>query len=691
MSYGQYLATKLKKIVGASVLLSLLSLAVWPALSSRADTPRFNGLVGDHELFTGRNISAVPPQVVPRDPVVGTVGDEFLGVIYYHNIIEGTVARNTTITVAAPKQTTNKVAFFEAAISADNAETVTDTILPDGTVVGRPGLTVALNANADIGLDLNSVNWFPNSTDLGSTNPQPIIVAPTLDGFSANIGDINGCWDFAGFITFKFRAMPQAINLDLNKTVRNIAPVKAETNFSELTAALFGEVVEFDVAATNPGSAPVDNILLSDLLPPELQYVPGTLAHIAGTTVTPLPDDPNAGQFFWGGWPMGHPLNPGETHSLRFQAKVVANVSAPTIVTNTAQLIAGAITLTDTAQVKILPAAANVEQHKRAVNLTSGEQAAPRDGNVSTATAKAGDEIEYALITKNNGVAPLEYQVEDNIADILEYANVVSVSDGGTVAGGAVKYPTVTLDPGATIERKFTVKVKDPLPANPARGFSFDDKLYNKYGDEILITLVRPAKKVELALDKTVRNVTASQSDFAKENEAFPGDILEYKIDFSNRGNAFADLVKFVDTLPPNVQYLEGTTVLSIAGGAEKTIINGITGVGFKLDMIGPDESGYIKFRAVLAPTLAPDEVLVNTVTLTFDKITLTSIAKTKVKAALAPPAPPTPVLPPSGAAAGASFLATMMAGIAGTYVKYRRLISGQLEVLGAANDILGM
>jgi hypothetical protein len=65
----------------------------------------------------------------------------------------------------------------------------------------------------------------------------------------------------------------------------------------------------------------------------------------------------------------------------------------------------------------------------------------------------------------------VNFVVEDGIADVLEYSDIVSISDNGVIVAGTtgneaqmVRYPTTHIEIGQTVVRKFVVKVKKSTP-----------------------------------------------------------------------------------------------------------------------------------------------------------------------------------------------------------------------------------
>jgi uncharacterized repeat protein (TIGR01451 family) len=703
MTFYQFIKPKLKKICGISIISALIAVVLMPVLSSKADGARFNFKDGDYELLRGVNKTA--DESIWKDPVTGQAGDEFSGLIYYHNGTEGTSASNTRISLSIPAKTTNGAAVLSATVSADNAETITDTVV-NGQIIGQSGLTVILPGESTLELVPGSVKWFPDSYQIDNPIEKPLPNGQTgneITGAGINLGTIEGCWQFAGFVKFSFKTKKIVTpKFSVAKEVRNVT--QGENTFAKSTLAYNNNDIEFRINIENTGADPLNLVVSKDALPGDLTFVPGTFKKAVGLGATQDLTDAEFASFVGAGLSLGNVLNPNQTVSYLFRAKAPLNIVSEKTVTNIVTVNADNIVASDNASVAMKVTVANVIKHKTAANNTTQEVVnidASKDYITTSFNASAGDEITYKLTTVSQNNDTDNFVIEDGIADILEYATVTNISDGGTIVTGTtgnnamlVCWPAVNLIKDQNILRTFTVKVKNPLPTTPKNGTSFDDKMFNQYGDIVIVSILRPqppTPEVKLKLGKTVRNLTASESNFVKSNEALAGDILEYNISFANSGNTPADQVKFSDVLPPNVKYISGTTVISFNGRAERTVIDGLAGNGIIVETIPAGDSGYLKFRVVTSTSIAAGEILTNTVFLDYKDQKLSDTAATKIKKTVLAPSMvsgPAPSLPRTGAAGGVSFVFTFVAGIAGTFARYRQLLAEKLEVIKVAKDI---
>lgn len=119
--------------------------------------------------------------------------------------------------------------------------------------------------------------------------------------------------------------------------------------------------------------------------------------------------------------------------------------------------------------------------------------------------AKANDVIIYTLSVKNKGTQRVaDFVVEENMTDVLEYADIVNIDGGQMDDENVVRWPKQDIAAGATIQKKVTVRVKDPIPQTPIsssdRG-SYDLVMTNVYyGTSVNI-------KLPPSITKTTENV----------------------------------------------------------------------------------------------------------------------------------------------------------------------------------------
>jgi hypothetical protein len=136
-----------------------------------------------------------------------------------------------------------------------------------------------------------------------------------------------------------------------------------------------------------------------------------------------------------------------------------------------------------------------LELNKTASNQTQNIEKA--DGTM----AKANDVIVYTLSVKNKGKQTVrDFVIEENMTDVLEYANIVSLDGGKIDDQNVVRWPKEDISAGAVLQRKITVRIKNPIPQTPVsasdRG-SFDLVMTNVfYGSSVNIKLPPSVTKI---------------------------------------------------------------------------------------------------------------------------------------------------------------------------------------------------
>lgn len=136
--------------------------------------------------------------------------------------------------------------------------------------------------------------------------------------------------------------------------------------------------------------------------------------------------------------------------------------------------------------------------------------------NANNTTAKAGDVLRYTISVANSGETAatnfaLSGEYGESIADILEYADLTDKGDA--MFNSSTKILTwnpVTIQAGGKIEKTFTVKIKNPIPATPVSAsnpLSFDNVMHNKYGRDVNVYLKKPVNKV---VEQTVTTLPAT-------------------------------------------------------------------------------------------------------------------------------------------------------------------------------------
>lgn len=140
----------------------------------------------------------------------------------------------------------------------------------------------------------------------------------TLIGYDTLNGEFPGCYQFFSFVTIKVKVVYDSTdNFTLHHTVRHIGTGNSWTDW--LKDVEIGEEIEYQIAYVNTGTYDQNNVIIRDLLPANVEYIPGTTrlwnsnvdgAVDRGDTITTV--GVNIGSYA-----------PGANAYIRFRAKVV--------------------------------------------------------------------------------------------------------------------------------------------------------------------------------------------------------------------------------------------------------------------------------------------------------------------------------------------------------------------------------
>lgn len=157
---------------------------------------------------------------------------------------------------------------------------------------------------------------------------------------------------------------------------------------------------------------------------------------------------------------------------------------------------------------------ANSVKTKGATNLSQG------NADATAVVAKASDKITYTLKIENSGNVSDEVIFMEKLDDILEYAEVID-NGGGALDTEAktLSWPAVSLAPGESQTRSFTIKLASTIPSAPTGASdrtSYDCRIINTFGNSVEIDVNCPAAKtVEQTVTQLPKTGPAENMIFA--------------------------------------------------------------------------------------------------------------------------------------------------------------------------------
>lgn len=402
-------------------------------------------------------------------------GDEIEFIIFYHNgaaTAPENIAHSVRISANLPVGS-SQTQTVSASISADNATTI------DSSSHGGD-MQIHINSSAQtLQYIPGSTRHFPNRSTTGQTLPDGIVSG------GVNIGDIQGCWDFSGFVKFRARVSGQVITptLTIEKTVMNVTN---STGFQNSVSANPSDVVRFKIVVRANGGD-VSNLVIRDILPSTLLYNSNT-TRVNGNSVS------DSSGFFGSGYSFGT-LAQNSSAEVQFEATLASfsffNNSTQTV-TNTSNARGDNVsTVQDTADITVSGQVLNSSftLSKSAYNQTQGI-------NAQSVMANPGDIINYTLTYHNTGsVSISNVVVSDDLSGVTPYADMINAGEG-TMSGNTIQFPAITVPAGVSIDKTFQVRVRDVAAGT-------NSTMTNTYGNQVNIQIRPPIVKGTFIPPKT--------------------------------------------------------------------------------------------------------------------------------------------------------------------------------------------
>ncbi|MEC0167453.1 DUF7507 domain-containing protein [Paenibacillus graminis] len=353
----------------------------------------------------------------------------------------------------------------------------------------------------------------------------------------------------------------------------NVSIVKSVNAIDAVT----GDIVTFTSVLTNNSIAAVSNIILSDPLPENAAFIPGTV--IVGGLSQPL-SVPSAGI------PIGS-LGPGASVAVTFEVRITMPIPSQINNQSTVSFTSG------------------VFSGSSSSNVTSTPVIQPQISLVKSANdlnATVGDTVIYTVVVSNAGNLAANVTLTDNIpAGTVFDPNSVIV--GGFPQPGAAPDTGITVGtvaPGASISVSFTVIIVSlPTPqqlVNQASStFTYtppDGRLLTGTAESNTVTVAVSAPNVEVVKSTTATAVTL-------------GDTIPYSVSITNTGIDPVNSVQLSDPTPPGTTFVTGS--VSVNG---VPFPNAHPATGVSVGTIAPGASATVTYNVTV--TSAPASAAIN-------------------------------------------------------------------------------
>lgn len=280
-----------------------------------ADYVTFNSITDNPAHGDERNFmqvrEATASNTTYSDSISLQSGKEYVVYVYYHNnaaanlnlVANGTYAKAQIPAVVPAGSNGTKAVGYVGATNATPKE-VWDDISFKNTTGGDIALRYVTGSA--------TIHNF-GATD-GAKLSDNIVTSGASLGYNAIDGNVPGCDEFAGYVTFRVKA--DQPNFTIEKQVRKAGT----TTWSENVSVKAGDTVDYQIQYKNTGTTEQKNVVIKDKLPKGLTYV-------AGSTYLKNASNPSAKQvsdnLTKDGINIGH-YTPGSNAYLKFSAKVTA-------------------------------------------------------------------------------------------------------------------------------------------------------------------------------------------------------------------------------------------------------------------------------------------------------------------------------------------------------------------------------
>lgn len=371
---------------------------------------------------------------------------------------------------------------------------------------------------------------------------------------------------------------------------------KTVTNLNGNSPAKVGDTLQYQISLTNTGSDPADNSVLTDNLPPDVTFVPGSMVMIANPGAPanqPISDSAgnDVGEYLAGTrqvrirvgagatGTLGGSIGLNQTVTARFQV-TVDRAAAGAVVSNSADLTYRARTLgTDyvfTGNAADVPVAAIADL---GVTKTS-----------TPVSQVAGQQVTYTLTATNNGPNDATGVVlTDTLpAGVAYTGSTPPAGTSCTASGQVVTCTSASLPNGATL----TVPITAAIAPGVAQGSTLTDTatISSAVADDV------PGNNTAVAGTAITRSADVAVTHSATPGTVTAGNQVTWTATTTNNGPSTAAGVVLTEPLPAGVTFVSASTT---AGSCTQTAGT----VSCPVGDLGPGGQAVVTIVATVNPT----------------------------------------------------------------------------------------
>lgn len=218
-----------------------------------------NGKIGDERNFVGARVSSDTTSKWNEDTISVKDGETYTIRLYVHN--------NSPLGLNAIAKGVS--ASFSLPTTVSKSHTVIGYLNATNATPNRYWDEVTLTATEDFYLEFVSGSAKYSNTQGTFSLADSVITSGATLGYTSMNGEIPGCYEYDGQVTIQVKVHSSVANR-LAKTVR----IKGSGNqFTESVNAKVGDEVEFQIEYKNLSDATVNDVMIRDILPTNMEYV----------------------------------------------------------------------------------------------------------------------------------------------------------------------------------------------------------------------------------------------------------------------------------------------------------------------------------------------------------------------------------------------------------------------------------
>ena len=426
-----------------------------------------------------------------------------------------------------------------------------------------------------------------------------------------------------------------------------------------------GEEIEYTITLRNTGDGDATDVTIIDDLPNDIRYISGSIDIDLDGNGRIEDED-----LFGDGVVISY-LEPNDEVVIRYEARVDSDADEGDRLENV-------VVATDDEGDRAEDDAYVTVENDAYLELTK---------SVDKSRANAGEELRYTVVVENTGDSDAtNLEITDVLPDYVTYIN-----NSLNVSGDNVRsYDDEDLfeNQGIRVSRlregdEITITFRVRIDSNINRDVTLEN-LAEVLADgglrdqDIATTFVgRGGDHPDMSVIKLVRNET-NGGGFVTNNNANPGNILEYKITVTNTGDERLTGIRVSDVLPSQINYLGGTIRVVVNNAQLSGDYESLLSGGIILPDLNVGDVAIISFRAKSDTSISDKASKTNTVTINSSQLNRSASATTVFDVVNPQPNPQPKPLPDTGPDMMIGGFVMSMVGAVAWYLRERYLL-GQM------------